>query len=77
MALDIKEIISNVVEKIKNDGNIKESFEKDPVKTIERIIGVDLPDDIADGVISGIKTKIGADGISDALEGLGSLFGKK
>lgn len=72
MTFDVKEIVSEVVEKIKSDENFRESFEKDPVRTIEKIIGVDLPD----GSIDEIKAKVGTDWISNALEGLGSLFGK-
>ena len=42
--MDIKEKISDIVEQIKKNPNLKEDFEKEPVKVIEKLIGVDLPD---------------------------------
>ena len=44
--MDIKEQINKVVEEISKNPNIKEQFEKEPVKLIEKLIGVDLPDEI-------------------------------
>ena len=38
--MDIKEKIESVIEKIKKDPSIKEQFEKDPVKAIEKVLGV-------------------------------------
>ena len=39
--MDIKEKISDIVEQIKKNPNLKEDFEKEPVKVIEKLIGVD------------------------------------
>ena len=50
-------------------------FDKEPVKVIEELIGVDLPDDLVEKLIDGIKAKITAEKVGDALEGLGKLFG--
>ena len=67
MAFDIKKIVEDIVSKIKNDKDIGEKFQKDPTKTVEGLIGVDLPDDQVNGVVG----KLG--GIGDKL---GGLFGK-
>ena len=71
--MDIKEQISKVVEEISRNPNIKEQFEKEPVKVIEKLIGVDLPDDIIMKVIDGVKAKLTMDDVSKvagALKGV-------
>ena len=49
-------------------------FKKDPIKAIEKLIGVDLPDDQVKSIVDGVKAKISLDSIGDTL---GGLFGKK
>ena len=73
MAIDIKKIIEDIINKIKGDKDIGEKFQKDPTKTVESLIGVDLPDDQINAVVEGVKAKINVDGITSKL---GSLFGK-
>ena len=41
---DVKGKVEEVVEKLKADPALLKSFEKEPIKTIERLLGVDLPD---------------------------------
>ena len=72
--MDIKEKIEELVEKIKNDDDLLKNFKEEPVKTIEKLIGIDLPDDQIEKLIDGIKAKITFDNVSDLL---GGLFGKK
>ena len=80
MAFDIKKIVEDIVSKIKNDKDIGEKFQKDPTKTVEGLIGVDLPDDQVNGVVEAVKSKINLDGVVGKLGGsgdkLGGLFGK-
>ena len=75
MAFDIKKSIEDIVNKVKNDKDIGDKFQKDPTKTVEGLIGVDLPDDQINAVVEGVKGKIKLDGITDKLGGLGGLFG--
>ncbi len=75
--MDIKEKIEQVVEKLMNDKNLLKKFETQPVKVIEELLGVDLPDDLVNKVIDGVKAKINLEKVGDALEMLGGLFGKK
>lgn len=75
--MDIKEKAEDIIKKIKTDKNLKAKFEKDPVKTIESLIGIDLPDDIVKKIVDTVKTKLTADTVSDVAGKLGSLFGKK
>ena len=72
--MDIKEKISEVVEKVTSDKDLKEKFEKNPVKVIEEILGVDLPDDMVEKVIDGVKAKLTVDNISDVASKLKNLF---
>ena len=70
--MDIKAKITELVDKIKGDPQLMDNFKSDPVKTIEGIVGVDLPDDQVKAVAEGVKAKIGLDSIGDKL---GGLFG--
>jgi len=72
--MDIKAKIQELVDKIKNDKDLQDKFQKDPKGTVESLTGIDLPDEQIDQVIEGIKAKIGVSKIGDAL---GGLFGKK
>ncbi len=71
--MDIKAKIDEVVKKVQGDPAMAKNFEKEPVKTVEGIIGVDLPDDVVNNVVDGVKAKISADkagGIIDKVKGL-------
>ena len=74
MAFDIKKIIEDLVKKIKGDKDLTTKFQKNPTKTVEGLVGVDLPDDQVNAVVEGVKAKLNLDGIADKL---GGLFGKK
>ena len=82
--MDIMEILKNkvdeVVDKIKADKDIAAKFQKDPVATVEGLLGIDLPNDQLQTVVDAVKAKIDLDKVGDmvnALGGLGGLFGKK
>lgn len=68
----LKDKIDDIIEKIKTDKNIAAKFQKDPISTVEELIGIDLPNDQIQGVVDAIKAKINL----DKLGGLGKLFGK-
>lgn len=72
--MDIKAKIEEVVNKVKSDKNFAEKFKSDPVKAVEEVLGVDLPDDVVNNVVNGVKAKID---IGNLKDGIGSLFGKK
>ena len=79
--MDIQKIISEVLKKLANDKTLKESFLKDPVKAIEKLTGLDLPNDQINAVIAGVKAKLDVDDVAgkakDIANALGGLFGKK
>ena len=47
-------------------------FKDDPIKAVEGVIGVDLPDKEIEKVVTAVKTKLKLDesGITDKLKGL-------
>ena len=73
----LKDKIEEIVEKIKSDKDIAAKFQKDPISVVEKLLGVDLPNDQLQQVVDAIKAKIDLDKIGDLLGGLGGLFGKK
>lgn len=72
--MDIKEKISEIVEEIQKNPSIKEDFEKEPVKVIEKVLKVDLPDDIVEKIIDGVKAKLTVDNVSKVAGALKDLF---
>ena len=72
--MDIKEKIEAIIEEIKKNPNIKEEFEKEPAKVIEKFIGVDLPDDVVEKVVDGVKAKLTVDNVSKIAGALKDLF---
>lgn len=71
--MDIKAKIEEIVNKIKNDKGFADEFKANPVKAVEKVVGVDLPDDRIGKLVDGIKAKISVD---DVKEKVGGLFGK-
>ena len=70
---NIKEKIEEVVSKVKNDPDFAKKFQEEPVKALEDVIGMDLPDDKINEVITAIKAKVNFDsegGIMDKVKGL-------
>ena len=71
---NIKEKIEEIVEKLTNDEALRTQFQIDPVKAVEKLLGVDLPDDIVDQVVKGVKGKMTADKLGGAVDALKKLF---
>ena len=72
--MDIKAKAAELVEKIKEDPSLLKQFREKPVTVVEKLIGIDLPDDQINQLAQLIKAKIDLDK-AGAL--LGGLFGKK
>lgn len=78
--MDIKAKIEELVKKIKSDKDLQKQFTKDPVSAVEKLIGIDLPNDQIEKIVDGIKAKLTADELKDKAgdigKKLGGLFGK-
>lgn len=72
--VDIKGQIDKIVEEVSKNPNLKEQFEKEPVKVIEKVIGIDLPDDIVVKIVDGVKAKLTMDSVSKAADTLKGMF---
>jgi hypothetical protein len=78
--MDIQKIINDVIAKLKDDDQLLANFKTNPTKVLEKLVGVDLPDDKIDPIIDGIMAKLKIDDLAEKAEGimgaLGGLFGK-
>lgn len=78
--MDIKAKIEELVEKVKSDKDFAAKFKADPIKAVEGVLGVALPDDKIKDIIDGVKAKVNLDNLGDKLGGIadkiGDLFNK-
>lgn len=72
--MNIKDKIEEIVEKITDNKDLLSNFKDDPVKTVETVAGIDLPNDVVEKVVDAVKAKINFDKASDALDSLKKLF---
>ena len=78
--MDIQKIINDLVGKLQGNDDLIQKFTADPVKTIESLLGIDLPDDQINAVVTAVKAKLqGGEIIGEAkglLDKIKGLFGK-
>lgn len=74
--MDIKKTIEDIVDKIKGDEALQKQFLSDPAGALKKLTGIDIPTDQLEAVVGGVKAKLTADSIGDAVKGLGGLFKK-
>ena len=72
--MEIKEQIEKMAKKVLSDKDLMELFKDDPIKAVEKILGVDLPDDIIEKVVAGVKAQITAETAKDVMGALKKLF---
>ena len=71
---DLKQEITKVVDKVTKDEKLMDQFKNDPVKAVESILGVDLPDDVIKKVVDGVKAKISIDKLGGVADTIKKLF---
>ena len=74
--MDIKAKVEELVDEIQKNPKILREFQEKPVPVIEKLVGMDLPDDQIMKLADLVKAKIDLEKAGDLLKGLGSLFGK-
>ena len=74
--MDVAKTVEDMVKKLKLDKVLAELFTKDPVKAIEKTLGIKLPDDQMKAIADGVKAKLSADKAGEALGAITGLFGK-
>ena len=72
--MDIKAKIEEIINKVKSDKDFAANFTKDPVKAVESVVGVDLPDDKVNAIIDGVKAKVSLDKADGLLGKLKKMF---
>lgn len=74
--MDIQSQITKLVKQITADKNVVNQFKKDPVKTVQSLINIDIPSEQLNKIIEGINAKIKVDQTKDVL-GKAQQFFKK
>ena len=67
MAMDVKAIVDQIVDKAKKDPDLLNKLKKDPEKTIEELSGIDIPDGSLDKVVTAVKGQITKDAAMNIL----------
>ena len=78
--MDFKEIkgkIETVAANLNKNKELRKQFDTNPTAVIEEIIGVDLPDEIVNQIVAGIRAKLAQDKLGCMLSGLGQILSKK
>ncbi len=65
---DVKAKVDELVKKISSEKDLARKFVKNPVKTVEDLLGVDLPDEAVKKIIEGVREKINIEKIGALLD---------
>lgn len=68
--MDIKKKVEELVEKVQKNPKLLKEFKEDPVKVVEELTGLDLPDDDIKKLAELVKAKLDLDKVGDLLGGL-------
>ena len=71
---DIKAKAEEIVEKLKRDPALLKRFQDDPIKTLETLTGIDLPDEQLKPVVAAVKAKLATADLGDVLGAVKGLF---
>lgn len=74
--MDIKARVEVLAEQIRKNPALLKEFRESPVKAVEAIVGMDLPDAQINQLAELVKAKLDLDKAGDLLKGLGGLFQK-
>lgn len=73
---EIKAKIEELVKKLTTDESLKKLFQSNPIQAVEKVLGVDLPDEQVEKIVAGVKAKLTTDQLAGAADKLKGLFGK-
>ena len=74
--MDLKKKVEELVAEIQKNPKLLAQFKEKPVPVIEKLVGMDLPDDQIMKLADRGKAKIDLDKAGDLLKELGGLFKK-
>ena len=72
--MDIKESIEKAVATIAQDKALQEQFKTDPVEAVQKLLGVELPVDVLEKTVAGVKAPLTAGQLAGAADALKKLF---
>ena len=73
--MDIKEKVTELVQKITGDKDLLAKFKADPLGTVKELVsGLDISKEQLTGLVDAVKAKIDVDAVTGFV---GGLFGKK
>ena len=75
--MDIQKLIAQAVKVLTENEDMIRAFNKNPSKTLEKILGMDLPDEQINAIVAGVKAKMGLDDAMEMAGKLMGLFGRK
>ncbi|MBO4389242.1 MAG: hypothetical protein J5825_00110 [Lachnospiraceae bacterium] len=77
--MDVKAKVEEIVKKIQADPNLLKEFQSDPVKVVEKLAGVDIPDGVEDQLVAGVKNALAGNKVGNvvdsAVDAVKGLFG--
>ena len=69
-------MIAQAVKLLTENEDLLKAFNKNPAKTLESVLGVNLPDEQMNALVAGVKVKLGLDDVLEMAGKLKGLFGK-
>ena len=72
----LQEKISAVLEQLKKDPALRQDFQQEPVKTLEKVLGVDLPDEAIEKILAAVKANLSAKDVGQLFNAAHKLFSK-
>lgn len=75
--MDIQKLIEQVLGGLKGDQSLLQSFQTNPVKVVEGLLNIDLPDEQLEAIVKAVQAKLKVDDLGGLLGKVGGLFGKK
>ncbi len=66
----MKEKIDSIIKKINEDPSFKEKFTNEPIKAVEELLGIDLPEEQINQIIDAVKAKLKTTDVVDKIKGL-------
>lgn len=74
MDVNIEKYVSQVVEKLTGNQNLLESFKKDPIGTVRKLLAaLNLDDDLLKTIAAAVKGKINLDDVGKKAGGIAGL----
>ena len=66
----MQEKIDSIIKKINEDPSFKEKFTNEPIKAVEELLGIDLPEEQINQIIDAVKAKLKTTDVVDKIKGL-------